>query len=340
MNTKKENTTPEKSILIKLITIISPFILGVTILYFLFYNIDLDELWQIIKKADWFILIWSLIFGLAANTIKALRWQLFFKALNLYPQKKTLILATWGSYAVNYLIPRAGEVWKCIAVANTSKIPFNKTLGTSVIDRIFDSIAVLLICCFTFFTNIDFFIEQISKNDSFFDQIFSLLKSPFFYASLILLSLIIFIVFYFFSSHKQVVKIKKIFSGIIVNLILIWRMKSKWLILVYTICTWVCYFLFFYVTFFAFNFTKDLGLMAGLTAFSLSTLSLIIPTQGGLGPWQVAVIAALTLYNVDYIEATAFATGVFIIQSLWVICWGAFGIIILGILSKRQIKFS
>ncbi len=59
-----------------------------------------------------------------------------------------------------------------------------------------------------------------------------------------------------------------------------------------------------------------------------------VPSNGGLGPWQIAVIASLSLYGVDKLHATAFATGVFAVQSIWVIICGLFGIAMLA-LKKR-----
>ncbi len=112
-------------------------------------------------------------------------------------------------------------------------------------------------------------------------------------------------------------------------------MKQKLRLILYSFGIWGSYFLYFYTTFYAFDFTADLGVTAGLIAFALSSLSMGIPTNGGMGPWQVAVIAALSLYHVDHVSAVAFATGVFFLQSIWVIACGLFGI---GALALRKDK--
>lgn len=112
-------------------------------------------------------------------------------------------------------------------------------------------------------------------------------------------------------------------------------MKTKNRLLLYTLGIWGSYFLYFYITFFAFDFTADLGIIAGLTAFAISSLSMGVPTNGGMGAWHFAVIAALGLYSVDKTSAIAFATGVFTIQSLWVILCGLCG---MGALAVRKQK--
>ena len=71
-------------------------------------------------------------------------------------------------------------------------------------------------------------------------------------------------------------------------------------------------------------------------SLALSSVSMGIPSNGGLGPWQVAVIASLTLYGVSQLEATAFATGVFMLQSAWVILCGLVGIAVLAMMKKSD----
>lgn len=99
---------------------------------------------------------------------------------------------------------------------------------------------------------------------------------------------------------------------------------------------WGSYFLYFYITFYAFDFTANLGITAGLIAFALSSISMAIPTNGGMGPWHAAVIASLVLYNVANAQADAFAFGVFAMQSLWVILCGLFGIAALAIKNRNN----
>lgn len=328
----------EKTILSQLMSIIGPFILGVVIFYFLVRDTNFAELWNVIKRANWLILLSSLIFGLLANTLKAFRWRFLMKTLDYQPTLRSTIYTTWGSFAVNYLIPRAGEVWKCGALSRNQHIPFSKTFGTAVIDRIFDVIILGLICIFAFLMNLDFFVVELSKNKSLFDEILHLLESPWLYLSFFFLILLIYIVFKFFSNSRPISKMKSFFREIIKDLKAIWHMKDKVWIIIYTVCAWVLYFADFYIAFFAFEFTKDLGIMVGLIAFALSSLSLIIPTQGGLGPWQVAVVATLTLYNVDYVSATAFATGVFAIHSIWLIVCGIYGVMMLNVSTSQTKK--
>ena len=53
-------------------------------------------------------------------------------------------------------------------------------------------------------------------------------------------------------------------------------MKKKGLFLLETILIWSGYFFYFYITFYAFDFTKDLGISIGLIAFTMSFDDFII----------------------------------------------------------------
>ncbi|WP_036930554.1 lysylphosphatidylglycerol synthase transmembrane domain-containing protein [Prevotella sp. 10(H)] len=335
MEDSAEATKPKKkSLLNTFVKVVLPLLLGIAIVYYLISKIDPDELWTVLKSANWGILLFSLIFGLLGNIIRGYRWKLFINPLGYSPKISNLIYAILGGYAVNFALPRAGEIWKCGIVAKEEKIPFTKLFGTMILDRIFDMATVVLLCLAAFLINMQFFVAQLEQNKSTFDLIMMILKSPVLYIALVAAVITTYIVFRFFKENIIVKKVKSFIKSMIADMKAIWRMDSKWKLLLCTIGIWGSYFLYFYITFFAFGFTKDLGITAGLIAFALSSLSMGVPSNGGLGPWQIAVVAALMLYGINELNATAFATGVFAIQSLWVILCGLFGIAALAL--KKQ----
>lgn len=311
----------KNSLLNNLIKIILPLVLGIIILYFLFKDINFSDVWYILKDANWAILLFSLIFGLLGNTIRGYRWELFIKPLGYNPKVSNLNYATYGGYAINFALPRAGELWKCSAISKEENIPFTKAFGTMILDRIFDTITVFCITLVAFLFNMRFFIEQLESRQ----EAFQILKSPLLYIVIAAAIITTYIVFKYFEENFIIRKIKGFLSGMGQDMKTIWKMKTKGRLLLYTLGIWGSYFLYFYITFFAFDFTKDLGFTVGLVAFALSSISMGVPSNGGLGPWQLAVVAALSIYGVSTLNATAFATGVFALQSIWVIICGLFG---------------
>ena len=307
-----------------------PLLLGVVILYFLYRDTDFDEMWSMIKGANFGILLFSLVFGLAGNVIRGIRWKLLIDPLGYETKRIHLVYAALGSYAVNYVLPRAGEVWRCGIISKKEKVPFSKLLGTLIVDRLFDTIMVALIATLAFFLNAKEFI----RNKEMF-ELPAILTSVWLYVGGLAFVLFIFAVLYFFRNTAPIKKINGYLISIWDVLKTSWRMKSKGLFLIYTVSIWICYFFFFYVTFYAFDFTENLGVTVGLFVFAVSSLSMSIPSNGGLCQWQAAVILSLGIFGVVTAQATAFATAVFTVQALWQALYGLFAITALSVMKDK-----
>jgi len=333
MHTKQSEEAPKKTPLIKkILQFTIPLFLGILIIYFFVRDIDPRLLWDILKDANWAILASSLIFGLLGNTIRGYRWELLIRPLGYKPKVWNLNFAIYGGYAVNFALPRAGEIWRCGVVAKDEKIPFSKLFGTMILDRVLDTVTVLCITIIAFFLNMQFLIKEGEERIS---NLAEILTSPFLYIGLFACIVVIVAIFKIFKKNRFIKKIRDLILSMIRDMKMIWRMKTKNRLFLYTIGIWASYFFYFYLTFFAFDFTRDLGFAAGLVVFSLSSISMGVPSNGGLGPWQVAVIASLAIYGVDNVSATAFATGVFAVQSLWVVLCGLFGMGALAIKNRK-----
>lgn len=332
MTTISSETKENKgSTLKKILKTIIPLALGVLILWLLYRGTNFEDMWNTIKDANFGILLFALIFAPIGNAIRGIRWKLLIEPLGYNPSKSNLIYAVYGNYAINYVLPRAGEIWRCGIISKTEKIPFVKLIGTLLIDRVFDTIMVLLItlvaCCF----NLDFFLNYIKENESLSDSISNLFHSQWLYIGLGSIIVILFLVFGVFKNTTPVIKIKAFFKDLWADMVIVWRMKKKKQFLLCTISIWFCYFLYFYINFFAFDFTRDLGITAGLIAFAISSLSMGLPTNGGIGVWHAAVVLSLSLYGVSKAPAEAFAFGVFAIQSLWTVLYGLFGVLAISL---------
>ena len=315
----------------KSLKIFIPLILGIIILYFLYRKTNFHELWLYIKGANWWILSFSLIFGLMGNVFRGVRWDLLIKPLGYRPKTSHLVYAVLGSYAVNFAFPRAGEVWRCGVVAKKEKMPFSKLIGTILIDRLIDIVMVGLFVLTAFVCNINIFYKNYEQ--------FNLpawLTSPGLYLGLALIALICVAILIVFKNYRIVQKIRSFFIGLWRDMIQVWNMKQKTRFLLYTFGIWISYFFYFYITFYAFDFTAHLGLAAGLFVFSMCGISTMIPSNGGLGPWQAAVVFGLCAYLVNIEQAKAFATVVFAFQSIWIVACGLFGMVMLSVGKEKK----
>ena len=327
-----------KQIFQKIIQILLPLALGIILLWYLYRNQDLSEIMRVVKKGVRYdIILFSLIFGLAANTVRGLRWSLLIDSLGKRVKRKNAIYAIWGNYAINMALPRAGEIWRCGIMARYEKTPFTKLLGTLFVDRIMDAmvVAFLTLCLGVF--NISFFKNFFSDNPPLvLATIYKLISSEWTYVALAVLALLIWLVF----AKLKHFKVVKIVSGMIQNVWegvkSIWKIEFKFLFFIQTLLIWGGYFLYFYITFFAFDFTRDLGLRIALIAFTMSSIGVAAPVQGGIGVWHFMVISTLVAFEVNSVDAGAFALVVYTIQNVWVVLTGLFGIVALPIINKHK----
>ena len=109
-------------------------LLGLFIIWAMYRDTDLGELWEITRSANFGIIAFSLIFGLLGNLLRGLRWELFVNSLGYHPPRASLVYATLGNYAGNFVLPRAGDVWRCGVESRYDRSPFSRTLETFLID--------------------------------------------------------------------------------------------------------------------------------------------------------------------------------------------------------------
>lgn len=326
-----------KKILRTTFKILIPLVFGCLLLWLIYRNLDLAEIWQVVKKGVRYdIILFSLLFGLAANVMRGMRWSLLIDSLGISHKKSNAVFAVLGTYAVNMVLPRMGEVWRCGSVSKYDKIPFTKLFGTLLIDRVSDVIVVGLVTLVLFVFNVKFFASFFARNPSLMDGFQSMFTSIWIYVCVILLALFVWIVFKYMSNFTLVQRAKAMLLNVWEGVKSIWVLENKWVFIGQTIIIWVCYFFYFYVTFYAFDFTRHLGFTTGLIAFTMSSIAVAIPVQGGIGPWHFMVIATLVCFNVTENDAAAFAFVVHSIQTIWISLCGLVGIVILPFINKKK----
>jgi uncharacterized membrane protein YbhN (UPF0104 family) len=324
-----------KKILNTVVKVFLPLLLGCLLLWFLYRNMNLQEIWRIIRSGIRYdIILFSLLFGLIANTIRAYRWGLLIGSLGERFKMRNLVYAVWGNYAINYVLPRVGEVWRCGIITKYEKISFPKLIGTLLIDRASDVVAVGGIILVLFVFNLDFFETFFLRNPQLMVKLPDDYSALWALAVLLVLAAAVWFALSRLGHLAPVKKVKEMLFNVWQGVKSVWLMERKWLFLLQTLLIWGFYFLFFYVTFYAFDFTRHLGVWTGLVAFAMGSMGVAVPIQGGIGAWHFMVIATLTCFGVDKNDAAAFAVVVHTVQSVWTALCGLIGIIALPLSNK------
>ena len=197
-----------------------------------------------------------------------------------------------------------------------------------------DTIMVGLITMSIIIFNFDFFHSFFAKNPALLDGFQSMFNSIWIYVAGVIFIAGIWFIFTYMSNFTLVKKAKSMLQNIWDGMKSIWLMKRKGLFVIQTLLIWTGYFLYFYITFYAFDFTRDLGVTVGLIAFTMSSIAVAVPVQGGIGPWQLMVIATLMCFGVKETDAAAFALVVHTVHTAWLGITGLFGVVALPFVNK------
>ncbi len=321
-----------------------PLILGLGILWYLYRDMDFERVLSSLSgNTSYSWLLFSLLFGLLANTLRGLRWHLLVKPIafenGAEPKRSNAICCVLGSYTINMVIPRGGEFWRCIEYRKRENISFSKLFGTLINDRLADVVSLGILLVVVIVWQFAFFRDLLIDNPYLTDKVEGLLLSKWFYifalASVLALGALIYFVWKYPNN-----RLSNIMRSIWDGMLSIGQIKEKVPFVIYSIAIWLGYFFFFYTSFFAFSFTASLPFSVACIAFVLSSMSVIFPVQAGIGAWHAMVILALTKFGVSYDNAGIFAFIVFFVQTAWVTLSGAISIVALPFINdtyKRKL---
>ncbi len=325
----------------KLLKYVIPLIISVGLCWLLFTGIDFDEMLHIIRtECDfrWIVLMW--VITVLSHVFRAMRWRIQLKALGVCPPLYALVYSIFGTYAVNLVFPRLGEVWRTGYIAQRQDAKFTTVFGSMVADRLSDTLTVLIITAVTFLLASGTLLDFMRQNSGSYERIAAVAASPWLWSAVLVAILAVVLIFRkgggaIGTSVREA--LRNFWSGFAV--VLHMPGTGRWLLL--TAAIWGSYFMQLFVAFYAFPFTAVLiheyTALAVLVTFVLSSISMGVPSNGGIGPWQWAVIFALGIYGVDKAHAGAFANLVMGCNTLILIVLGI--ITFVGIaLDKRKTR--
>ena len=104
---------------------------------------DRKLIFDYVKNADLRFIILSVLFGILSHLSRAYRWKFMLAPLGYKPRFVNTILAVLIAYIANRGIPRSGEILRATTLSSYEKIPFEKSFGTIIAERLVDLIFLL-----------------------------------------------------------------------------------------------------------------------------------------------------------------------------------------------------
>lgn len=326
-----------KKIVKKALQIIFPLVLGGAILLWMYHGFNFHRAWEVLDGGmnyGWMLL--SLVFGVFSHIFRGWRWKLTLAPLGEYPKTSNCVCAIFVSYAANLIVPRIGEISRCGILAKYDGTSFSKSLGTVVTERLIDTCCVALItgAALLMQTGIfDTFFKETGTDTRALAEVFT---SADFYIIIICILAVLVLAFFLIKNVTLFAKVRGILQNVWIGILSLRHVKQMPLFIFYTMAIWVCYFLQFYVSFFCFDFSDDLSVMAGVVMFAVGSIAVVVPTPNGAGPWHFAVITMMMLYGVGKEDAGIFALLVHGIQTFLLILLGIYGLAALPFTNKTK----
>lgn len=341
-----EEVRKRRSIIGMAMKYLVPLVITVGLCWVMFTKIDFGDMMLIIRTQCNFWWIGLMLFiSVWAQVFRAFRWRIQLRAIGVDAPISILILSIFGTYSVNLVFPRLGELWRCTYVAHRQKANFSSVFGSMLADRMADAITVTILTILT----VALVYAQASGSEELKvlngirDGLISLLRSPWLWAAL---ASAIAIVWWVLARKVPETdgqnglanklnacnrRLQTFASDLWHGFAVVAKMKGKGRFLLFTTGIWGCFFLQMLVSFFAFPFTESVfaqyGIVAVLFTFVISSIAMGLPSQGGIGPYQLSCMLALGCYGVpDKLSLTfgnlvlGTTTLLLIIQGIFTFC--------------------
>lgn len=344
-NIKQPSARHSSSEIVKRIfTYLIPLCISCGLIVWLFNRVNFHEMFHVIRtQCDFFWIFMMMLLTSLSQVLRGLRWGIQLRGAGL-PRVPIMseVVSIFGAYALNLIFTEVGEAWRCLYMSKREKAPLTTVVGTDIGDRLSD-FAVIIVLLGVSLVVARKYMEKFLSHYSMGQRLEDYVDKPWLWLGLIALLTVCWGIIHFGTRYAAVRKIKAGIDQIWGGLKVLLTMKGKGMYLLLTLAIWACYFLETYLCFYAFPFTRALitdpgscyGLIPGLVVFVFGSISMGIPSSGGLGPWNLAIMFALSLYGISDVNGTAFSMVMWGCQTMMLIAQGIFAAIYVSAEKKK-----
>ncbi len=273
--------------------------------------------------------------AMISHVIRAERWRMMLRAAGHKAALSPVFLSLMVGYLVNLVIPRGGEVSRCLNLYRLNQYPVDRSLGTVVAERALDLLcfAAVLVAAFAFeFKRLVRFMHTLPVQWPGFSG-----QKLWFISGMAVLALAAAGLLVRLRHLQAKAALLKFWNGFLTGLRAAVRIQPMGLFICYTVAIWVLYFFMTQAVLLAFEETRALGYRAVLSVFAIGSLAMVLPLPGGTGSYHTLVPAGLaSLYLIPLPEAIAFTFVFHAWQTLIMIAGGVPALIVTGLKNTRS----
>jgi len=299
---------------------------------------DKDAMFRAFSAFRWEWALPIFIAGLVSHILRAKRWELQFRALQIPSNSFNTFSAVMIGYLTNIFIPRLGEVSKCTVAARYSGGAVDKIIGTVIAERLWDTICFGILTLLTLVIEADVMMPYAS---GILDTLLLKFRYPdgsFNWFKITVLTAVLFagcvLLFFLFKKFRNG-RIGGFIQGLGKGLQSVYKLPQKGLFMFYSIAMWGCYILVAVLVLKAIPATEHLPLSTGLSIITFGTFAMIIPAPGAIA-YPLIVAPVLTLYGTSAGVGQGYGWINWANQNITVIILGLFAMIALPVYNSKN----
>jgi glycosyltransferase 2 family protein len=328
-----------KKRILKTVQYLAFFAVGIFLFWLVYRDMDMQSFKQELTKINlWWIAV-SFLFSILSHISRAIRWNMLIRPLGYNPRTINTFLSVLVMYLTNLIVPRAGELARCTVLGRNEKIPFTKLVGTVVIERTTDLVAMIVFAIGIILLQWSVFSKFLVQHPDVNSKL-SHLFSP-----LHILVCAIFIVgfiLFLLAFRKRIKetslfkKISHLYYNFTEGIKAIGKLENKWSYIGHTVFIYIMWLFALYVVFLSYPPTRHLTILTGMATFVMGGLAMIAPVQGGIGPWHFMVYETLFIYGIDKPFGKIFALIAHTTTNLFLLILGVVALMILPAINRKK----
>lgn len=319
--------------------------IGIFFIWIFLHNLTADQKQEILNSmgnANYWWIALAIPLGVLSHFVRAMRWKMLIETMGYKPRNSNMFFAVMIGYFANLALPRLGEVSRCTILTKYENVPFQKSFGTVITERVLDMMVFILL----FFINLALQAELLSGYID--EEIYKPLQAKLNLSydlsgafSIIMISFIVVFGIVFLVFRKKIItnkfykKIRIMAHGFIEGLKSLVKVRNQWLFFFYTFSIWALYLVMAYIVFFSIPASSGVGIDAGLAVLVFGSVGFMV-VQGGIGIYPAIVAETLVLYGVASEQGYALGWLIWTSQNLTIVIVGILSLILLPILNNRK----
>ncbi len=313
-----------KKSIIKILKIIIPLGIGVYLTWYFYSGLtqeEKDDIPVAFANANYLWVFLSLVIAWLSHFSRAYRWKFMMEPLGYKPKISSLYHSVMIGYVINFTVPRSGEIARAGFFSKKEGVPFDKTFGTIVAERVIDLVMLGLITILTYFL-----VGQDSINEMMKGNGDSSGGSSWILYAILAVGVTGILLLVIFKKLRTLIfdKVKGVFDGIKT----VFQLKKRGFFILHTLIIWFCYIAMFWV--FGLSF-ESIGMLDAPTLFSCFFVgsAAIAVTPGGIGLFPLFVAAALKFG--EYPDSSSFAIMLWVVQTVFLVVFGLYSIFAINV---------